>query len=73
VSGRLGVLGDASPKVDDAPVDVVDRFDLPRMRTSEEHGSAAEERLYVVRWVAESSPSDMGDATFAAHPRERGA
>ena len=62
----FGVLGDGPPEVAHEAVQVVHRFDLRRMRTTEQNSSRAKERLNVVRHVSEPLPDDGCDAGFAA-------
>src|SRR5690606_18206821 len=78
VDRPIGVAGDllrvrldGAPEIGDEPVCIVDRLAPWLVRTVEQYSPAAEKRLDVVRYVAESLPHNMGDLALSAEPRER--
>ena len=64
---------DGAPEVSEVAIRVVDRLDLRRMRSPEEHCAASEEGFHKIRHIAECLPNDVRDSSFTAKPRERGA
>jgi hypothetical protein len=58
VSDSFCIRGDSTEEIADEAVDVVARLDARRVRSREQHGTAAEERLDVRGHITECAPND---------------
>jgi hypothetical protein len=71
VGHRLRVSANRAPEVGEQPVGVVDRLELGGMGPLQQDRAGTEERLDIVRDIAERFPHLRRDGGLAAEPRER--
>ena len=77
VAGPVGVIGNRlridanrAPEIGEQAVNIVDRLELGRMRTLQQDRARSEERLDIMRHIAERAPHLRGHVALSAKPGE---
>ena len=70
IGNGLRIGGDSAPKVRQHPVQIIDGFKLANMRASKQHRAGTEERLDVMRHVAQRGPYVRRNIALASKPRK---